>query len=80
MSIAPSVNTVTMTEVPKSIKDPQVIRLRAELKSTNIAVNNTATEIEKHVTDVELAKARADLPKEMLFDYSTRLSNLIDDG
>ena len=58
-----------MTEVPKSIKDPQVILLRAELKSANIAVDNIATEIERHVADVELAKASADLPKEMLFDY-----------
>ena len=69
-----------MTVAPQSLKDPQVLLLREELKSANVAMDNIATEISKHVTDVELAKANADLPKEMLFDYSTWLSNLIDNG
>ena len=74
VSTTPSVNTVTMAEMPQSIKDPSVLLLRAEFKAANITVDNIVTEIDKHIADVELAKASNDVPKEMLFDFSTRLS------
>ena len=52
VSTTPTVNTGTM-EMPRSIKDPSIILLRAEYKAANIAVDNIAAEIDKQAADVE---------------------------
>ena len=62
-STAPGVNTGTMADLPKTIKDPSVLLLRAEFKTANIAVDNAVTEIDKHISDIEQARASNEVPK-----------------
>ena len=57
-----------MAVPPQGLKDPQILLLRAEAKSTNIAVDNVAKEIVGHIIDVEAAKSNSDLPKSMVYD------------
>ena len=54
----PSDNTArAMAVAPQSLKDPQILLLRAEVKSANVAVDNIAKEIVNHLKDVEAAKS-----------------------
>ena len=69
-----------MTVSPQSLKDPKVLFLRAVLRSANGTVDSIVTEISKHTSDMELAISDSDLPQDMLFSYSTLLSNLIGRG
>ena len=77
----PSVYRVDpMTVVPETLRDPRVLFLRAEVRSANVTVDSIVTEISKHTSDMELAISDGDLPQDMLFSYSTLLSNLIGRG
>ena len=77
----PSVYRVDpMTVVPQTLRDPRVLFLRAEVRSANVTVDSIVTEISKHTSDMELAISDGDLPQDMLFSYSTLLSNLIGRG
>ena len=38
------------------------------------------TEIDKHISDIEQARADNTVPKEMLYDFSTRLNTLFNKG
>ena len=77
----PSVYRVDpMTVVPETLRDPRVLFLSAEVRSANVTVDSIDTEISKHTSDMELAISDGDLPQDMLFSYSTLLSNLIGRG
>ena len=69
-----------MADLPKTIKDPSVLLLRAEFKTAHIAVDSALSELDKHITDIEQARASNEVPKEMLYDFSTRLNTLFNKG
>ena len=54
--------------------------LRAEVRTANANLDSIVIEIGKHISDMEEARLEGDLPQNMLFSYSTILSNLISRG
>ena len=65
---------------PQTLKNHRILFLRAEVRTANADLDGIVIEIGKHISDMEEARLEGDLPQNMLFSYSTILSNLISRG
>ena len=66
--------------VPVSVKDTQILKLRAAVKAARKTVDDHILEVGLHIADLEGAKENPDIPKNMLYAFSRQLKVMIDRG
>ena len=74
-----SADVVTMID-PVGLKDSQILKLRASVKTSRKLVDDLILEIADHIQNVEKAKVDPEVPKNMVHDYSKQLKDLFDRG